>query len=86
MKVSHEVPNQSAGERVRGERHIQTVNRPHERIKTFLRPRRGVASYLDNYLRWFHRTGLQHAPSARACLNAAIGAAVGSHLKIAVPT
>ena len=87
MKVSHEVPNQSAGERVRGERHIQTVNRPHERIKTFLRPRRGVATkYLGNDLRWFHRTGLQHAPTVRACLNAAIGAAVGPLLKGAIPT
>ena len=55
MKVSHEVMNQSAGERVRGELHIQTVNSLHERIKTFLRARRGVATkYLDNYLRWFH--------------------------------
>ena len=41
MKVSHEVMNQSAGERVRGELHIQTVNSLHERIKTFLRVRRG---------------------------------------------
>lgn len=87
MKVSHEVLNQSAGERVRGELHIQTVNSLHERIKAFLRQRRGVATkYLSNYLRWFHRTGLQHAPTARACLNAAIGAAGGSQLKVAVPT
>ena len=83
MKVSHEVMNQSAGERVRGELHIQTVNSLHERIKTFLRARRGVATkYLDNYLRWFHLAGLQHAPTPRACLNAAIG----PQLKMAVPT
>ena len=83
MKVSHEVMNQSAGERVRGELHIQTVNSLHERIKTFLRVRRGVATkYLDNYLRWFHLAGLQHAPTPRACLNAAIG----PQLKMAVPT
>ena len=87
MKVTHEVLNQSAGERVRGELHIQTVNSLHERIKNFLRPRRGVATkYLGNYLHWFHRTGLQHAPTARACLNAAIGGAVGPLLKVAVPT
>lgn len=87
MNVSHEILNQSAGERVRGEFHIQTVNSLHERVKTFLRPRRGVATkYLGNYLRWFHRTGLQHAPTARACLNAAIGAAVGQQLKVAIPT
>jgi len=86
MKVTHEVLNQSAGERVRGELHIQTVNSLHERIKTFLRKRRGVATkYLDNYLRWFHRTGLQHTPTARACLNAALGAAVGPQLRMAVP-
>src|SRR3954447_11825392 len=44
MKISHEVVNQSAGERVRGDLHIQTVNSLHERIKTFLRARRGVAT------------------------------------------
>ena len=83
MKISHEVLNQSAGERVRGDLHIQTVNSLHERIKTFLRVRRGVATkYLDNYLRWFHLVGLQHAPTPRACLNAAIG----PQLKMVVPT
>jgi transposase-like protein len=74
MKVTHEVLNQAAGERVRGDLHIQTVNSLHERIKGFLRGRRGVATkYLGNYLRWFHLTGLQHSPTPRACLNAAIG-------------
>jgi transposase-like protein len=83
MNVSHEVLNQSVGERVHGELHIQNVNSLHERIKTFLRPRRGVATkYLASYLRWFHRTGLQHAPTARACLNAALGL----QLRMAVPT
>ena len=87
MNVSHEILNQSAGERVRGEFHIQTVNSLHERIKTFLCPRRGVATkYLGNYLRWFHRTGLQHAPTARAYLNAAIGAAAGQQLEVAIST
>lgn len=79
MKISHEVLNHSAGERVRGDLHIQTVNSLHERIKTFLRARRGT-KYLDNYR--FHLAGLQHAPTPRACLNAAIG----PQLKIAVPT
>ncbi len=83
MNVSHEVLNQSAGERVRGELHIQTVNSLHERLKTFLRKRRGVATkYLGNYLRWFHRTGLQHDSTARACLNTALGL----QLRTAVPT
>ena len=49
LGVSHEALNLSAGERVRGELHIQTVNSLHERIKTFLRRRRGIATkYLDN--------------------------------------
>lgn len=74
MKVSHEVLNQSAGERVRGELHIQTVNSRHGRLKDFLRRRRGVATkYLDNYLRWFHLIGMGHVPTPRASLNAAIG-------------
>ena len=36
LGVSHEALNLSAGERVCGELHIQTVNSLHERIKTFL--------------------------------------------------
>jgi hypothetical protein len=64
MKISHEVLNQSAGERVRGELHIQTINSLHERIKTFLRARRGVATkYLDNYLRWFHLSSTLRHPA-----------------------
>ena len=74
LGVSHEALNLSAGERVRGELHIQTVNSLHERIKTFLRRRRGIATkYLDNYLRWFHLTGIGPSPTPSACLNAAIG-------------
>ena len=37
LGVSHEALNQSAGERVRGDLHIQTVNSRHERLKHFLR-------------------------------------------------
>ena len=48
LGVSHEVLNQSAGERVRGELHIQTVNNRHSRLKDFLRARRGIATkYID---------------------------------------
>jgi len=72
LGVSHQALNQSAGERVRGDLHIQTVNSRHERLKTFLRPRRGVATkYLANYLNWFHLAGLRNA-TPRACLNAAM--------------
>ncbi len=74
LGISHEVLNQSAGERVRGELHIQTVNNRHQRLKAFLAPFRGVASkYLPNYLRWFDIAGLAHRPSARSCFNAALG-------------
>jgi len=72
LGVSHKALRLSAGERVRGDLHIQTVNSRHERLKTFLRPKRGVATkYLANYLNWFHLAGLQSS-TPRACLNAAI--------------
>ncbi len=68
LGVSHEALNQSNGERVRGELHIQTVNSRHESLKTFLRPHRGIATkYLDSYLRWFHLAGLKHNPTPRTC-------------------
>ena len=74
LGVSHEVLNQSAGERVRGELHIQTVNSRHERFKSMLRRHRGVATkYLASYLKWFHLAGIRINPSPRACLNAALG-------------
>jgi len=74
LGVSHEVINLSAGERIRGELHIQTVNNRHSRLKDFLRPRRGIATrYLDNYLRWFHLIALHADPTSRYCLAAAMG-------------
>lgn len=74
LGVSHEALNQTAGERVRGELHIQTVNSRHERLKTFLRRHRGVATkYLDSYLRWFHLAVLPRQPTPRAVLAAAAG-------------
>ena len=73
MKVTHEVLGQSAGEHVRGDLHIQTVNSRHERLKTFLRIHRGVSTkYLTNYLHWFHLAVLPRNPTARECLNAAV--------------
>lgn len=73
MKVTHEVLNQSAGEHVRGDLHIQTANSRHERLKTFLRAHRGVATkYLGNYLHWYHLAVLPKNPTASGCLNAAI--------------
>ncbi len=74
LGVSHQALNLSAGERVRGDLHIQTVNSRHERLKTFLRRYRGIATkYLDSYLKWFHLTGIQLNPTPRTCLNAALG-------------
>ncbi len=74
MGVSHESLNRTAGERVRGELHIQTVNSRHERLKTFLRRHRGIATkYLDSYLRWFHLAVLPSHQTPRAILAAAAG-------------
>ena len=59
LAIRHETVNLSAGERVRGALHIQTVNSRHSQLKGFLRRSRGIATkYLDSYLRWFpsHRT------------------------------
>ena len=76
LGVTHQTLNQSAGERVRGELHIQTVNSRHERLKTFLRRYRGIATkYLSSYLKWFHLAGIHLDPSPRTCLNAAMGRA-----------
>jgi transposase-like protein len=74
LGVSHEALNQTAGERVRGDLHIQTVNSRHERLKDFLRRHRGIATkYLDSYLRWYHLAVLPRTPSPRAVLAAAAG-------------
>ena len=73
LEIPHESINASAGERVRGALHIQTVNSRHSQIKGFLRGRRGIATkYLDSYLRWFHLIELGDQPSPRACLEAAV--------------
>ena len=73
LDIPHESINASAGERVRGAVHIQTVNSRHSQIKGFLRRRRGIATkYLDSYLRWFHLIELGDQPSPRTCLEAAM--------------
>lgn len=74
LGVSHEALNRKAGERVRGELHLQTVNSRHERLKTFFRRHRGIATkYLDSYLAWYHLVILPSAPSPRAILACAAG-------------
>jgi len=72
--ITHEVLNQSAGERVRGDLHIQTVNNCHQRFKVFIADFRGIATkYLDNYVRWFEMTGSGGDTTSRTCLQAALG-------------
>ena len=57
LGVHHEAMNLSAGERVRGPRHIQNVNAYHGRLKGLkggMHRFKGVAtSYLKSYLGWF---------------------------------
>jgi transposase-like protein len=74
LGIRHEALKQSAGERVRGELHLQTVNNRHQRSKRFLASFRGIATKdLANDLRWFDIVGLAPNPSARTGLNAARG-------------
>ena len=72
LAIPHETINRSAGERVRGAVHIQTVNSRHSQIKGFLRPWGIATKYLDSYLRWFHLIELADRPPPRACLTAAM--------------
>lgn len=69
LGVQHEAVNVSAGQRVRGSYHIQTVNNRHQQWKAFQGPFRGVATkYLNSYLRWFQEVGLGGEASPRSCL------------------
>ena len=62
LGVQHEAVNVSAGQRVRGSYHIQTVNNRHQQWKAFLGPFRGVGTkYLDSNLRWCQQVGLVRA-------------------------
>jgi hypothetical protein len=50
------------------------VNSRHERLKTFLRGRRGVATKdLDSYLAWYHLAILQKPPTPRSVLASVAG-------------
>ena len=72
--VTHEALNQSKGERVRGDLHIQTVNGLHQRCKEFLGKFHGVATkYLDNYIRWFEMSVANGDATSRECLEASLG-------------
>ena len=63
----------SAGRRVRGSCHIQTLNNRHQQFQALLQPFRGVATkYLDSYLCWFQQVGLVREVSHRSCLVASM--------------
>ena len=73
LGIKHKALNQSAGERVRGAIHIQTVTDRHSGFKDFLRRFRGVSTkYLGNYLRWFERRDILNS-SSRSYLATATG-------------
>ncbi len=80
LGLTHQPLDHKAGERRRGERHLNTVNSRHERLKTFLRGRRGVATkYLDSYLAWYHLAILPKLPTPRSVLASVAGlTAVGT--------
>lgn len=85
LGLTHEPLDRKAGERRRGELHLNTVNSRHERLKTFLRGRRGVATkYLDSYLAWYHLAILPKLPTPRSVLASVAGLApVGQPLCMA---
>ena len=63
-----------AGERRRGDLHLDTVNSRHERLETLLRGRRGVATkYLDSYLAWYHLAILPKQPTPRSVSSSVAG-------------
>jgi transposase-like protein len=74
LGLTHQPLDHKAGERRRGELHLNTVNSRHERLKTFLRGRRGVATkYLDSYLAWYHLAILPKLPTPRSVLASLAG-------------
>ena len=76
LGLTHEPLDHKAGERRRGDLHLNTVNSRHERLKTFLRGRRGVATkYLDSYLAWYHLAILPKLPTPRSVLTSVAGLA-----------
>ena len=74
LGLTHEPLNLKAGVRRRGDLHLNTVNSRHERLKTFLRGRRGVATkYLDSHLAWYHLAILPRLPTPRSVLASVAG-------------
>ena len=82
LGVSHEALNQSSGEYVRGELHINNVNNRHSRLKKIIGDRKGIATkYLASYLRWYHLIVLEKDPTPRFCLAGAMGAMSGNMIR-----
>ena len=76
LGLSHVALNQSAGPRIRGPYHIQTVGNRQSRFKGFLFHFRGVATkYLGNYLQWYQLACLDQNASPSTCLGAAVNSA-----------
>ena len=74
LGVSHEALNQSAGEYVRGELHINNINNRHSYLKKIIGDRKWIATkYLASYLRWYHLIVLKKDPTSRFCLASAVG-------------
>ena len=77
LGVSHEALNQSSGEYVRGELHINNVNNRHSRLKKFIGDRKGIATkYLASFLRWYHLIVLEKDPTPRFCLASTMGVSI----------
>ena len=72
--ITHAAVNLHAGERVRGEMHVQNVNGYHRRFRQWLARFNGVASrYLPNYLGWRWALDGERINSAEHLLRAAMG-------------
>lgn len=72
--IRHAFVNLSAGERVRGDVHVQNVNAYHSRLRGWLHHFRGVATrYLDNYCGWRWAIDLQRIATPEGFLRSAVG-------------
>ena len=72
--IAHQFVDLQAGERVRGEVHVQNVNGYQSRLRGWLHHFRGVATrHLDNYCGWHWAIDLQRINSAEAMLRSAVG-------------
>ena len=76
LGLEHVALNQSAGLRILGPYHIQTVGNRQSRFKGFLFHFRGVSTkYLGNYLQWYQLACLDRNASPSTCLGAAVNSA-----------